>query len=99
MGPVVIGSSVVVPGTEPEFRAFDAASGRQNGQIKLDERPAVPPVFGESTGAAVMAAVTGSLTGQWKVVLSGPPVIAIGIDPLTELPGIIVPVGPPPQQP
>lgn len=98
-GPAVIGSSVVVPGTETEFRAFDAASGREKGQITLDERPAVPPAFGESTGVIVMAAVTGSLAGQWKLVLSGPPITAIAIEPLTELPGIIVPVEPLPQKP
>lgn len=95
-GPVVVGSSVVVPGTETELRAFDAASGRQNGQIKLEERPAVPPAFGESAGLVVMAAVTGSLTGQWKLALLGPPAMVVPIDPLTELPGIIVPVEPPP---
>jgi outer membrane protein assembly factor BamB len=97
-GPVVIGTSVVVPGTEAELRVFDAASGREKSRIKLGERPAVPPAFGESDGAIVMAAVTGSLTGQWELVLSGPPPTTIAIEPLTDLPGIIVPVELPPQR-
>lgn len=97
-GPVVIGASVVVPGTEAEYRALDAAAGRERGRIKLDERPAVPPAFGESTDGIVMAAVTGSLAGLWKLVLSGPPPTTIEIAPLTELPGVIVPVASPPEK-
>jgi outer membrane protein assembly factor BamB len=97
-GPVVIASSVVVPGTEMKFRVFDAASGREKSQIKLDERPAAAPAFGESTGILVMAAVTGSLTGKWELELFGPAPLTIAIEPLTVLPGISVPVLLPPEK-
>jgi hypothetical protein len=79
-----------------KVRVFDAATGREKGQIKLDERPAVPPAFGESSGVLFMAEVTGSLTGKWELELFGPPPPAIAVDPLLELPGIIVPVVIPP---
>lgn len=95
-GPVVVGPSVVVPGTEMEFRVLDAASGRERATIKLDERPAVAPAFGDAGGTLVMVAVTGSLAGQWKLVLTGPAPTTIAIEPLGSLPGVIVPVLPPP---
>jgi outer membrane protein assembly factor BamB len=72
-GPVLIGSSVVVPGVSAELRAFDAATGRHTGEIKLEQALAVPPAFGLSNGQMVMAAITGSLTGEWTLLLAAPP--------------------------
>ena len=94
-GPAVIGSAVVVPGTAAELRTFEVASGRPAGQIVLAEEPGEAPAFGTSRGATVMAAITGSLTGEWKLTLTEAPLPTIPIAPLTELPGIIVPVEPP----
>lgn len=71
--PVVVGSAVIVPGNSPELLAFDAATGRSAGQIKLEEALVMPPAFGTSGGTPVMAAFTGSLNGQWKLVLAAPP--------------------------
>ena len=72
--PVIVGSAVVVPGHAAEILAFDAATGRPAGQIKLEESLVMPPAFGPSGAAVVMAAFTGSLTSQWKLVLTAPPV-------------------------
>ena len=75
-GPELIESTVIVSGSAPELRAFDAATGRAVGEIKLEEPLAMPPAFGRSGDAVVMAAFTGTLTSQWKLVLTGPPVPA-----------------------
>jgi outer membrane protein assembly factor BamB len=71
--PVVIGSTVVVPGNSPEVQAFDLATGKPAGQIKLEQTLVMPPAFGVSDGVSVMAAFTGSFTGPWKLVLTAPP--------------------------
>ncbi len=73
--PGVVGSMVVVPGNGAEVRAFEAATGRPAGQIKFDEALVTPPAFGSVGGGVVMAAFTGSLNNQWKLVLSGPPAV------------------------
>ena len=71
--PVVIGSTVVVPGNSPEVQAFEVATGKPAGQIKLEQTLVMPPAFGVSEGVPVMAAFTGSFTGPWKLVLTAPP--------------------------
>jgi outer membrane protein assembly factor BamB len=97
-GPVLIGTTVVVPGAAAEVRGFEAATGRPAGEFKLDEPMAISPAFGDSAGAAVMAAITGSLTGQWKLLLAESQ-RTLSMVPLTELPGVIVPIPPlPPKQ-
>ena len=70
--PIVIGSVVVVPGNSAELLAFDPATGHPAGQIKLEEALVMPPAFGTAGGVVVMAAFTGSITGQWKLVLTAP---------------------------
>jgi outer membrane protein assembly factor BamB len=74
-GPVVVDSAVVVAGNAPELRAFDA-NGRPAGQITLEDSLVMPPAFGKSGDATLMCAFTGSLTGQLKLVLAGPPAAA-----------------------
>jgi outer membrane protein assembly factor BamB len=73
-GPVLIDSAVVVAGNAAELRAFDAGTGRPAGEIKLEESLVMPPAFGKSGDSTLMAAITGTLNGQWKLVLAGPPV-------------------------
>ena len=73
-GPVLIDSVVVVSGNAAEVSAFEATDGRPAGQITLEEPLVMPAAFGHSGEATVMCVFTGSLTGQWKLVLSGPPV-------------------------
>jgi outer membrane protein assembly factor BamB len=92
-GPVLLGETVMVPGAASEVRAFDT-SGHPAGQIKLEEALAIAPAFDHSAAGNVMAAVTGSLTGQWQLLLAGEPRM-IEIVPLKELPGISVPLAPP----
>lgn len=92
-GPVLLGAALMVPGAASEVRAFDA-SGRAAGQITLEDALAIAPAFDQSAGGRVMAAVTGSLTGQWKLLLVEES-RALAIVPLTVLPGVSVPVGPP----
>ena len=93
MGPVMIGTRLVVPGASAEVRAFDIA-GRPAGQIKLEAALAIPPAFSESAGGRIMAGVTDSLDGPSKLFLIEES-RALPIVPLTELPGVTVPVEPP----
>jgi outer membrane protein assembly factor BamB len=93
MGPVLIGTRLVVPGASAEVRAFDIA-GRPAGQIKLEAALAIPPAFSESAGGRIMAGVTGSLDGPSKLFLIEES-RALPIVPLTELPGVTVAVAPP----
>jgi outer membrane protein assembly factor BamB len=92
-GPVLLGSTVIVPGAASEIRAFDTA-GHPAGQIKLDDPLAIPPAFADTPGGAVMVAVTGSLNAQWKLLLIEQS-RALPVVPLTQLPGVNVPVAPP----
>lgn len=92
-GPVLLGTTLMVPGAASEIRGFDTA-GRPAGQIKLDDSLAIPPAFAQTTGGAVMVAVTGSLNAQWKLLLVEES-RALPVVPLTQLPGINVPVAPP----
>lgn len=89
-GPVLLGGTLMVPGTASEVRAFDA-TGKPAGIIKLEASLAIPPAFAESTGGRVMAAVTGSLSGQWTLLLMEES-RGVAVEPLTSLPGLSVPV-------
>ena len=71
--PAIIGTSVVVPGNSAELRVFEAATGKPAGQIKLEQSLVMPPAFATSDGAPVMAALTGGISGDWKLVLTAPP--------------------------
>ncbi|MFL6279867.1 MAG: PQQ-binding-like beta-propeller repeat protein [Vicinamibacterales bacterium] len=72
-GPVLIDSAVVIAGNASELRSFDTSNGQPAGQITLEGSLVMPPAFGKSEDATVMAAFTGTLNGQWKLVLTGPP--------------------------
>jgi outer membrane protein assembly factor BamB len=94
MGPVLIGTRVVVPGASAQVHAFDMA-GRPAGQIKLEAALAIAPAFSESVGGHVMAGVTGSLDAPSKLILiEGSR--ALPLVPLTQLPGVTVPIELPP---
>jgi outer membrane protein assembly factor BamB len=92
-GPVLHGTTLLVPGAAAEIRGFDTA-GHPAGEIKLEEALAIPPVFADAAGGPVLAAVTGSLNGQWKLLLVEES-RALPVIPLAQLPGITVPVAPP----
>ena len=72
-GPVIVGSSVAVPGAAAEIRAFEAATGKPAGQIKLEQPLAVPPVFAGTGADARMAAITGTISSEWRLLLAVPP--------------------------
>lgn len=71
--PVVIGSTVAVPGLSAEVQVFETATGKPAGQIKLEDSLVMPPAFGQWEGVPIMAALTGSHAENWKLVLTGPP--------------------------
>lgn len=75
-GPVVVGSSAVVPpspGNAAEIRAFQMTDGKAAGEIKLEQQLAVLPAFGGAGDSSLMAAITGTLTGEWTLLVAGPP--------------------------
>ena len=72
--PAVIGTAIVISGNSAELHVFEAATGKPAGQIKLEQSLVMAPAFGTSEGAPVMAALTGGINDEWKLVLTGPPV-------------------------
>jgi hypothetical protein len=96
-GPIVVGSAVLVPGTEPELKAFKVANGDAAGQIALAAAPLKPPAFAAVGSDTILTAVIGGLGGELKLVLTEPPLPEIPILPLTALPGTIVAIEPPAQ--
>jgi len=108
-GPVVIGDMVAVAGTTKEISAFDAATGRPAEQLVLAatsqpggepataETLATSPAYRVSGPGVTIVAITGSLNQQWTLrlaVSNGVPVVSLA--PLTELPGLRLPIPPPP---
>ena len=98
-GPVVMGHLVIVAGTTNEIRAFEALGGQPAGQLTLPEALSAVPAFSLSGESLRIAAVTGGLAQQWKLVLAvsdppGPQPLAL--EPLTALPGLPVPTPRPP---
>jgi hypothetical protein len=93
-GPVVVGSTVIVPGDVDILPAFAAADGRPAGRIAFSARLAVLPVFSTPVDAPPVAiAVTGSLEDKWTMWSMRPsPVPPLPVQPLTELPGEAVPL-------
>ena len=73
-GPMIMGTAVIATGVSAEIRAFECATGKAAGQIKLDQPLAAPPAFSGSGTNTRMAAITGSPGGEWKLLLTGPPV-------------------------
>ena len=97
-GVVLVGSSILVPGMSAELHAFGASSGKAEGKITLDQKLVAAPGLGTLETVVVMAAVTGSLTGDWKLIFAmEPPKPPPSIDlvPLIVMPGTTVPVATP----
>ncbi len=95
-GPVVIGQMVVVAGTTDKILGFEAATGQPAGQLVLPQSLATLPAYGDTSGVARIAAVTGSLDQQWMLTLAEPALPSIAVDPLTDLPGLVIPIPQPP---
>jgi outer membrane protein assembly factor BamB len=73
VGPVVAASTLIVPGAAAEIRAFELKTGKPAGQIKVEQPLVVPPVFQTSASGVLMAAITGSVSGEWTLLVLGPP--------------------------
>jgi outer membrane protein assembly factor BamB len=98
-GPVVIGGAVMVPGATADLRLFDARTGRPVSKMTLDAPLAITAGYGTESGESVLsvAAITGGLNNQWKLWLYGPlppPPLGPPIEPLSVLPGHLVPLDP-----
>ena len=73
VGPAVAGTTLVVPGATAEMRAFDLKTGKLAGQIKAEQTLIVPPVFQTSSGGMLVAAITGSVSADWTLVVLATP--------------------------
>ena len=94
-GPFVLGDAVAVAGPVAEVHLFAAADGTRRKNLVLKE-PIVsaPALIGDALAQVRIAAVTGGLNVQWKLAVFGPAGEApapIPVQPLTELPGAVLP--------
>lgn len=94
-GPIVLGGIALVPGSAAELPMFDASTGAARGTLALGAPLALPPAIGAGPGGLlVLAALTGSLSSGWSLVLFDSSV-SLPVAPLTALPGVVVPLPPP----
>jgi len=103
-GPLLVGASVAAPGRVARVQVFDAQRGSPTIQLTLASPLATVPLLIEAASGAPtrIAAVTGGLQKVWIVTLAGPAPAgppAISVAPLTELPGLAIPIGGPPVLP
>jgi outer membrane protein assembly factor BamB len=102
-GPYLVGGSIAVPGNVPHVQVFDTRKGTPTVLLTLATELATVPLLiapepGDATAPTRIAAVTGGLEKSWTVTLAGPAleVASPPVAPLTELPGVAIPVGAPP---
>jgi outer membrane protein assembly factor BamB len=101
-GPVLIGEYVVVPGDVNVLPAFHARTGAPAGKLSFPALLAALPVFSqEAPGVLTVVAISGGHEDRWTVsMLETALVPAIpSPQPLTELPGEVVPPPPLPVAP
>jgi outer membrane protein assembly factor BamB len=103
-GPLLVGKSLAVPGSVPRVDVFDTAKGDTTLQLTLATKLATEPLLlgPVETLPARIVAVTGGLARVWNVTLAGPAPVtppALKTAPLTELPGLAIPIGKPPALP
>lgn len=73
VGPAIAGPTLVVPGATAEIRAFELKTGKGAGQIKTEQTLIVPPVLQATPAGMIVAAITGSVSGEWTLVVLAPP--------------------------
>jgi outer membrane protein assembly factor BamB len=100
-GPLLVGTSVAVPGSVRAVPVFDARSGSKTIDLTLRAALATVPLLIEpaSGNPARIAALAGELPRVWTVTLAGPAPPAlpeIAVAPLTALPGLVIQIGAPP---
>jgi eukaryotic-like serine/threonine-protein kinase len=103
-GPILVGTSVAVPGSVPRVEIFDTVKRTTTTSVTLATRLATVPLLIDGTPGLPprIAAVTGGLAKVWTVTLVGPAPPApppIADTPLTVLPGQVVAIGKPPTPP
>jgi outer membrane protein assembly factor BamB len=87
-GPVVIGTTVAVPGRAAGIRGFHTSTGRPAVQLALPDQMVVQPVFFTGPeGRQLIAAVTANLKGENRLTVAGSVTPFLPITPLTTLPG------------
>jgi outer membrane protein assembly factor BamB len=99
-GPLLVGTSIAVPGSVPRVEVFETRRGTATIQLTLATKLATAPLLIDPSGGGPprIAAVTGGLAKVWTVTLAGPAPPAppsIPIVPLTELPGLEIPIAAP----
>jgi outer membrane protein assembly factor BamB len=96
-GPALVGDAVIVPGPVVSLPAVGARRGTDAGTIPFGTKLAtVPRVVALPGGLTHLAAITGDLDATWRLSLIGPELIPrLPVVPLTELPGVPIPVAPP----
>jgi hypothetical protein len=90
-GPLVIGTTVLVPGPAADLPAFDAATGTARAKLSLGRPLAEGPSFGPSGGETLLAAVVGDISQGWALVILDSS-FSLTQEPLTVLPGDVVPI-------
>jgi outer membrane protein assembly factor BamB len=99
-GPVLIGTVVLVPGyIDKPLPVFDAATGASAGSVPFPATLIALPVLTQlSDGTPVIIGVTGNLDNKIMVSMFEPKLVAaIAVQPLTVLPGEVVPLPPVPR--
>jgi outer membrane protein assembly factor BamB len=90
-GPIVIGTTVLVPGPAAAIPAFDAATGTAQATLALGGPLAEGLAVGTSGGETLLAAVIGDISRGWSLVIFDSSFSLTAI-PLTSLPGEAVPI-------
>jgi len=73
VAPAIAAETLVVPGATAEIRAFELKTGKPAGQIKAEQTLPVPPVIQMTPAGMLVAAITGSVSGEWTLVVLAPP--------------------------
>lgn len=99
-GPLLVGTSIAVPGSVPRVEVFETRRGTATIQLTLATKLATAPLLIDPSDGVPprIAAVTGGLAKVWTVTVAGPAPPApssIPIVPLTELPGLEIPIAAP----
>jgi outer membrane protein assembly factor BamB len=97
-GPDLVAGTVLVPGYVHAVPLFVARSGDPVGEMTFPTRLATQPVFTQAADGRLLAiGITGSDDNKLTMTVLGPLVVATpALGPLTELPGVAVPLPHPP---
>jgi outer membrane protein assembly factor BamB len=90
-GPMVVGSTVAVPGRSAGIRGFDTRTGKPSVQLALPDQMVVHPFFFTGPeGRQLIAAVTANLKGENRLTMAGSLLPYPPIAPITTLPGTVL---------